>query len=171
MTERACTGCGGPFAQHLFFEEYCPACEGTARFVGATVLRPPTDVDPDGLTPEQRAIVDRIDGGEDIFDVVPDAKPVKLRFAPGVRLRRTTEREPDELRALLAPLMDDPLEACPMIHGYGAYGWRCRFCKTPMLTALDQPSPTRDGGRERHEPTCPVLRRDALLGRATGGSS
>jgi hypothetical protein len=61
------------------------------------------------------------------------------------RLRRL-EAERDELRAILAPLLDHPY-----LH-IARLGWCCTFCAA------------REG--TPHEGHCPVLRRDALLGRA-----
>lgn len=63
--------------------------------------------------------------------------------------------EVTELRAILAPLLNKPLDQ-------RAIDRRCRFCaeRTPGEWAY----------QENHTPDCPVLRRDALLGRgATGG--
>lgn len=51
-----------------------------------------------------------------------------------------------ELRAVLAPLLDEPWRT---IANYGEPDERCVFC--------DETDP--------HAPDCPVLRRDALLGR------
>lgn len=51
-----------------------------------------------------------------------------------------------ELRAVLAPLLDDP-------HRNGSHF--CVFCGAFLM----------DGDSGEHESDCPVLRRDALLGR------
>jgi hypothetical protein len=59
--------------------------------------------------------------------------------------------ERDELRAILAPLLDDPLR-----HVDGV-GWACRFCGEATASDRDLV----------HGPDCPVPRRDALLGRSS----
>jgi hypothetical protein len=53
----------------------------------------------------------------------------------------------DELRAILAPLLDHPLVYVERLRA-----WRCQFC------AAVEGSP--------HTGECPVLRRDTLLGRS-----
>jgi hypothetical protein len=53
----------------------------------------------------------------------------------------------DELRAILAPLLDHPLVYVERLRG-----WRCQFCAAVEGTP--------------HAGECPVLRRDVLLGRA-----
>jgi hypothetical protein len=54
------------------------------------------------------------------------------------------------LRAVLEPLLDHPYQSGGP---YFAPHQECRFCRAIL-------------GDERHDPTCPVLRRDALLGRS-----
>jgi hypothetical protein len=73
-------------------------------------------------------------------------------------LERLTQR--NELRAILAPLLDDPIDANEC-HDESWYV--CRFCGKeaevvevhPRVYACD------------HAPDCPVLRKDELLGRPT----
>lgn len=62
------------------------------------------------------------------------------------------ERERDELRAILAPLL-----AVPWSHAWAnrREAWRCRFCQ-----CLFDNTHVDDG----HRADCPVLRRAALLG-------
>lgn len=57
--------------------------------------------------------------------------------------------ERDELRAILAPLLADPI-------GSNEYGVYCDFCHVESDTSAVLV----------HAPDCPVLRRDALLGQA-----
>jgi hypothetical protein len=56
-----------------------------------------------------------------------------------------------ELRAVLSPRLDHPLVRGPV-------GMICAWCSARAL-------PTEDDYREEHRPGCPVIRRDALLGR------
>jgi hypothetical protein len=53
----------------------------------------------------------------------------------------------DELRAILAPLLDHPLVYVERLRA-----WRCQFCAAVEGTP--------------HTGECPVLRRDTLLGRS-----
>ena len=58
-----------------------------------------------------------------------------------------------ELRALLAPLLDEPIIQRPA--GMGSFTEECRFCGIE-----------RCNGDEEHAACCPVLDKDRLLGRA-----
>jgi hypothetical protein len=58
----------------------------------------------------------------------------------------------EALRAVLAPRLDYPLVRGPV-------GMICAWCSTRAL-------PTEDDYREGHRPGCPVLSKDALLGRS-----
>lgn len=67
----------------------------------------------------------------------------------------------DELRAVLAPVLADPLKADA-----------CQFCGADIRESYVVSMPDSMGGGMRrveqvgeHAPACPVLRRDALLGR------
>lgn len=65
----------------------------------------------------------------------------------------------EELRAVLGPLLDDPYE--------GDTGTLyCRFCEATLGGSGDLAYSPRDEHRFVHEPNCPVLRADELLGRA-----
>lgn len=59
------------------------------------------------------------------------------------------------LRALLAPLLDDPLRY------HSAKHWYCLFCEVANRPG----SPGFDAPAFPHAPTCPVLERDHILGR------
>jgi len=62
-----------------------------------------------------------------------------------------------DLRAVLAPLLDDPYEGdTGTIH--------CRFCERSLGGGDDLAYSPRDDARFVHAPDCPVLRRAILLG-------
>jgi hypothetical protein len=72
-----------------------------------------------------------------------------------------------ELRAILAPLLDDPF-----VGDEGAFS--CQFCRVTLGPEWDATThnhgplryPHRDAHLFVHAPDCPVLRKDDLLGRA-----
>jgi hypothetical protein len=69
-------------------------------------------------------------------------------------------RQVDELRAILAPLLDEPLRNLDP----DAQLDICIFC---LAARWVDPSGRADvDGVFAHRPDCPVLRRDALLGRS-----
>ena len=78
--------------------------------------------------------------------VVGEPIPPELLTAAGINGFLDTI---DELRAVLEPLLDQPYQPGGP---YFAPHQECRFCRSIL-------------GDERHLPTCPVLKRDALLGR------
>src|SRR5262245_13976321 len=81
-----------------------------------------------------------------------------------------------ELRAVLAPLLDDPYEerAADWLDDSDAFDRICRFCGAEAewrrVWTGNRDSRgrkiNRQGDVTRHDPACPVLRKDALLGRA-----
>lgn len=85
------------------------------------------------------------------------------------RLRRAAEdqrdqaiAERDELRAILAPLLDDA-KRFAFESTDGTENFSCLFCGGPECSeGRDSPD------HILHDPTCPVLRRDTLLGRPGG---
>lgn len=70
------------------------------------------------------------------------------------RERDEARRERDDLRAVLAPLLDDPIVW--VWNGRREYR-RCGVCDATATDPDLEPFP--------HHPDCPVLRRDELLGR------
>ena len=80
---------------------------------------------------------------DDVFETVD---PTNL-FAPAILIAagRTIRTQRDELRAILAPLLEDPWR--DVIVGDDEGRSECVFC-----------------GAGTHEADCPVLRKDALLG-------
>jgi hypothetical protein len=79
---------------------------------------------------------------------------LSIRLADSATLAANLRRQRDELRAVLAPLLDDPWRGVDWIpvDDRGAVDpmRACVFC----------------GDGIAHLPDCPVLRRDALLGRS-----
>lgn len=65
----------------------------------------------------------------------------------------------DSLRAILAPLLDNPYRT---IANYGDPYEECVFCEC----VPESHYPYGPNDRKDHEPDCPVLRKDELLGRA-----
>lgn len=91
--------------------------------------------------------------------------------------REEAIRQRDELRAVLAPLLDDPYEQFNTA-GYECdeIDHRCRFCEMAMVWTRTWTGRRNARGRKinewadatPHTSDCPVLRRDALLGRENG---
>ena len=84
----------------------------------------------------------------------------RYQYAMNARVTDSLDQEPPddrdetiaELRAVLAPLLDNPFRD---LWTYSDPDETCVFCEHVGL-AFD---------RQSHEPGCPVLRRDELLGR------
>ena len=92
-----------------------------------------------------------------------------------VKWVRQVAAERDDLRAILAPLLDEPMrrvgESRP---DYEDETERCVFCGARYDNAWGEPTNPDPAYRfvstplvetTPHAPTCPVLRKDALLGR------
>jgi hypothetical protein len=78
--------------------------------------------------------------------------------------RNEAIRQRDELRRIIEPLLDDPIDRYESSTMWG----RCLFC-TRVQPVVDR-GPTRpplldDDAPEEHHSDCPVLRRATLLGR------
>jgi hypothetical protein len=73
------------------------------------------------------------------------------------------ERRIAELRAILAPLLEDPFEYEGQA-GPARRAYMCRFC---LRTSYVGEHDVRAGMLGEHAPDCRVLRRDALLGRTS----
>lgn len=90
-----------------------------------------------------------------MMDLVPDLQAEINRLRDAWALvdadRYRAYRERDELRATLAPLLDDPIIRGPI-------GYICVWCNERAM-------PAADGYHDpRHKSDCPVLRKDDLLG-------
>jgi hypothetical protein len=98
------------------------------------------------------------------------------------KLAREYRAQRDELRAILAPLLDDPIEEdreegglwCKVCGGTNCREVPLEWTPPPLPPGVryapgyePEPGPTSRitcDGDAVHEPDCPVLRRDALLG-------